>query len=57
MNPRHFTSLLDLSSDELRQIINRAIELKNKRDRDYQPLKGQILAMIFEKSSNICLSR
>ncbi len=51
MNPRHFTSLLDLSSDELRQIINRAIDLKTKRDRDYQPLKGQILAMIFEKSS------
>jgi ornithine carbamoyltransferase len=51
MNPRHFTSLLDLSSDEFRRIINRAIELKNNRDPDYQPLKGQVLAMIFEKSS------
>jgi len=51
MKPRHFTSLLDLSSEELRQIITRAIELKNKRAPDYQPLKGQILAMIFEKSS------
>ncbi len=51
MNPRHFTSLLDLSSEELKQIITRAIELKNKRDPNYQPLKGQILAMIFEKSS------
>jgi ornithine carbamoyltransferase len=51
MNPRHFTSLLDLSGDEFRLIINRAIELKNNRDPDYQPLKGQVLAMIFEKSS------
>jgi len=51
MNPRHFTSLLDLSSEEFRRIINRAIKLKNNRDPDYQPLKGQVLAMIFEKSS------
>ncbi len=51
MNPRHFISLLDLTSDELRGLIHRAIELKNHRDPDYQPLKGQVLAMIFEKSS------
>ena len=51
MNPRHFISLLDLSSDEFRGLIQRAIELKNKRDPDFQPLKGQVLAMIFEKSS------
>jgi ornithine carbamoyltransferase len=51
MNPRHFTGLLDLSSEEFRHIINRAIELKNNRDPDFQPLKGQVLAMIFEKSS------
>ena len=51
MKPRHFTSLLDLSSEELRQILNRAIELKNTKNRDYQPLKGQVLAMVFEKSS------
>ena len=48
---RHFISLLDLSSDEFRGLIHRAIELKNNRDADYQPLKGQVLAMIFEKSS------
>ena len=51
MNLRHFTSLLDLSSDEFRHIIYRAITLKNNRARDYQPLKGQVLAMFFEKSS------
>jgi len=51
MNPRHFISLLDLSGDEFRSLINRAVVLKNNRDPDYQPLKGQVLAMIFEKSS------
>ena len=51
MNPRHFTSLLDLSGEEFRRIIHRALELKNNRDPDYRPLKGQVLAMIFEKSS------
>ncbi|TAL49381.1 MAG: ornithine carbamoyltransferase [Methylovulum sp.] len=51
MNPRHFISLLDLSGDELRRLIDRAIVLKKNRNPDYQPLKGQVLAMIFEKSS------
>ncbi|MCL7421087.1 MAG: ornithine carbamoyltransferase [Methylobacter sp.] len=51
MIPRHFISLLDLSSEEFRGLINRAITLKNNRDPNYQPLKGQVLAMIFEKSS------
>ena len=51
MQPKHFISLLDLSSMEFRALINRAIELKKNRDPDYQPLKGQVLAMIFEKSS------
>lgn len=51
MQPRHFISLLDLSSDEFRYLINRAIDLKNNRDPEYQPLKGRVLAMIFEKSS------
>ena len=49
--PRHFISLLDLTSDEIRTLIQRAIELKNTRNSDFQPLKGQVLAMIFEKSS------
>jgi ornithine carbamoyltransferase len=49
--PRHFISLLDLTSEEFRFLIQRAIQLKNHRDPDYQPLKGQVLAMIFEKSS------
>ena len=51
MQPRHFISLLDISGGEFRNLINRAIALKNHRDPDYQPLKGQVLAMVFEKSS------
>ena len=51
--PRHFLTQLDLSPLELRQIINRATELKAMRDRgeDYRPFVGKNLAMIFEKSS------
>jgi ornithine carbamoyltransferase len=49
--PRHFISLNDLSSDEFRALIARAIDLKNNRNPEFQPLKGKILAMIFEKSS------
>lgn len=48
---RHFISILDLTGEEFRTLIHRAIELKNNRHPDYQPLKGQVLAMIFEKSS------
>ena len=51
MQPRHFTSLLDLSSSELRTLIHRAIELKTQRNLNFQPLKGKVLAMVFEKSS------
>lgn len=51
MKPRHFTSLLDITGEEFRSLISRAIELKHRRDSNYQPLKGQVLAMIFEKSS------
>ncbi len=51
MSPRHFITLLDLSCDELRNLIQRGIELKKLTDRNYEPLKNKVLAMIFEKSS------
>jgi len=51
MQPRHFISLLDITASEFRAIINRGIDLKADRDPDYQPLKGRVMAMIFEKSS------
>lgn len=53
MAKRHFLSLLDLSSPELKQLLQRGIELKNmQRDGQvFEPLKNKVLAMIFEKSS------
>jgi ornithine carbamoyltransferase len=51
MKLKHFTSLLDLTPEEFRYLIQRAIELKKHRDPNYQPLKGRVLAMVFEKSS------
>lgn len=53
MSPRHFLTLTDLTPDELKQLLLRAIELKKiHRERtQYQPLKNRVMAMIFEKSS------
>tara|TARA_R110002072_G_scaffold184083_1_gene340397 strand:+ start:34365 stop:35273 length:909 start_codon:yes stop_codon:yes gene_type:complete len=50
---RHFLTLTDLSTTELKQIIERAITLKNehKDGHIYEPLKNRVLALIFEKSS------
>ena len=53
MSVRHFLTLNDLSGDELRQLIQRASELKAKHRAGeiYEPLKNRVLGMIFEKSS------
>ena len=53
MATRHFLSLLDLSSEELIQLLKRAIELKSMHQAGviYEPLKNKVMAMIFEKSS------
>ena len=51
--PRHFLSLLDLSPQELQQLIARASELKQMQHagEPHPTLGGRVLAMIFEKSS------
>jgi ornithine carbamoyltransferase len=51
--PRHFLTLLDLRPDELRQLIERAGELKrlHRAGQPHASLTGKVLAMIFEKSS------
>ncbi len=53
MTPRHFRTLTDLSSAEIKQLLARAIELKAMvRDaQSYEPLRNKTLALIFEKSS------
>ena len=50
---RHFLTLRDLSSDELNQVIDLAIEMKAaKRENRQEPIfAGKVLGMIFEKSS------
>ena len=53
MPTRHFLSQLDFTSDELRGLIAHAIDVKQKLKQgvSHTPLKGKLLAMIFEKSS------
>jgi len=53
MTVRHFLTLLDLDPAEANQLITRAIELKrmHKAGEIYEPMKNQVLGMIFEKSS------
>ena len=53
MTTRHFLSILDLSSDELRGLIAHAIDVKQKLKQGvaHTPLTGKVMAMIFEKSS------
>lgn len=50
---RHFLTLRDLSQTELKQILQRASELKQmqRNGEIYQPFVGHVLGMIFEKSS------
>ncbi len=53
MTIRHFLTLQDLSGDEFRQLLDRAIELKKDHNAGqiFEPLKNKVLGMIFEKSS------
>lgn len=50
---RHFLTLDDLSSSELKALIQRAIELKALQHRGECPqvMRGKVLGMVFEKSS------
>lgn len=48
--PRHFLDLDRISGVELRRILDQAAQWKTTLDRS-MPLKGKILAMIFEKPS------
>jgi len=53
MTVQHFLTLDDVSSTQLYELIERAIELKalTKQGTIYQPLRNKSLAMIFSKSS------
>ena len=49
----HLLKLLDLSSDEILELLNLADQLKyeQKHDMKHPYLEGQTLGMIFQKSS------
>jgi len=53
MQPRHFLSLRDITSEEFRHLIRRAIELKDmlRACKPHTPLQHKTLGMVFEKSS------
>lgn len=53
LSGRDFLSLVDYTSEEIRYLIDLAIDLKKKQKAGevFQPLKGKTLGMIFEKSS------
>ena len=50
---QHFLTLLDIPADDLNRLIRRAIELKamTHAGERYEPLKGRVMGMIFDKSS------
>ena len=50
---KHFLTLNDLNSSELKYLVERAIELKamHRKGEIYEPLKNKVLGMVFEKSS------
>ena len=54
MELRHLLRINDFSSEELHNLLNLAIELKNKTKagEEHELLRGKSLAMIFEKPSN-----
>lgn len=53
MTIRHFLKLADFSADELNHMLDRALWIKSqqKAGTPYEPFRGKVLAMIFEKAS------
>ena len=53
MGTRHFLTLLDVTDEEARHILDRAIIIKRKlkAGESHRPLEGKTLGMIFDKSS------
>lgn len=50
--PRHFLSLLDVSDDDARHLLELATRLKQAgRPHDPPPLPGRVLALVFDKPS------
>lgn len=50
-NKKDILSIRDLNKDEIEWLIKRAFELKKMGRRDYRPLSGYVLGLLFEKAS------
>lgn len=52
-SPRHFLTLADINRQESKTLIERGIKIKSvlQKEKDYRPLEGKVLAMVFEKAS------
>jgi len=50
---RHFISLLDITTEEARHILNRAAIIKRmlREGKEHKPLAGKTLGMVFDKAS------
>lgn len=51
MTVRHFLSSYDVTNEEQAALINRAVDLKNRRGSHSTPLMGKSVGMLFEKPS------
>jgi ornithine carbamoyltransferase len=51
MKAKHFLSITDLSSEEIKVLVKRAVELKKQPVDITSPLLNRTMAMIFDKSS------
>jgi ornithine carbamoyltransferase len=48
---KHYLSVSDLSTDEIRALLDRALELKRVRKPEDRPLAGKTAALVFQKPS------
>jgi ornithine carbamoyltransferase len=48
---KDLVSIADLSADDIAQVLDLAAELKAQRDRPTSPLRGRVLALVFQKPS------
>ena len=48
---KHLISLKDWTGEEIREIIEKAIEIKNNKENYSDILKNKTMIMLFEKSS------
>ncbi len=48
---KHLISLRDWTAEEIKEVLNKALEIKKNQEKYYDVLKGKTLIMLFEKTS------